>query len=102
MSDTTVGAGGAALDAANILNPALVRETLNGLLMTKSRHLFSAQDGSSRSRECRSGMTHLNGMNTLVRKCLLQAKFPEHPNKLQLEQVVKMVLDPLHDTAEVY
>ncbi|XP_043687318.1 protein NAP1-like isoform X2 [Telopea speciosissima] len=33
---------------------------------------------------------------------LVSKKFPEHPNKLQVEQVDKMALDALHDNAEVY
>ncbi|XP_042490573.1 protein NAP1 [Macadamia integrifolia] len=37
------------------------------------------------------------------RICLLVSKkFPEHPNKLQVEKVDKMALDALHDNAEVY
>ncbi|KAJ4982250.1 hypothetical protein NE237_033087 [Protea cynaroides] len=35
--------------------------------------------------------------------CLLVSKkFPEHPNKLQVERVDKMALDALHDNAEVH
>ncbi|XP_043699376.1 protein NAP1-like isoform X2 [Telopea speciosissima] len=33
---------------------------------------------------------------------LVSKKFPEHPNKLQVEQVDKIALDALHDNAEVY